>query len=97
MSRNGNWDRYWRRACQLYATSTFPIMHLIPPPQKILHKHCFPFLLGRLLYPGEMKNIGYAKFGVGANRVLYGKCGSGVLAIIFLTVQSKSSRSLCED
>ena len=64
MSRNGNWDRYWGRACQLYATSTFPIMHLIPP-QKILHKHCFPFLLGRLLYPGEMKNIGYAKFGVG--------------------------------
>ena len=35
-----------------------------PAPQ-ILHKHCFPFLFGRLLYPGEMKNIGYAKFGVG--------------------------------
>ena len=33
LSRNGNWDRYWGRACQLYATSTFPIMHLICPPK----------------------------------------------------------------
>ena len=31
-------------------------------PPKILQKHCFQFLLGRLLYPGEMKNKGYAKF-----------------------------------
>ena len=30
--------------------------------RKILHKHCFQFLLGRLWYPGEMKNKGYAKF-----------------------------------
>ena len=30
---------------------------------KILRKHCFQFLLGRLQYPGEMKNKGYAKFG----------------------------------
>ena len=31
-----------------FAISTFPIMHLICPPIKILHKHCFQFLLGRL-------------------------------------------------
>ena len=30
-----------------------------PPHPKILHKHCFQFLLGRLQYPGEMKNKGY--------------------------------------
>ena len=40
-----------------YATSTFTIMHLI-----ILHKHWFQFLLGRLSYPGELKNKGYAIF-----------------------------------
>ena len=32
-------------------------------PPRILHKHCFKFLLGRLKNPGEMKNKGYAKFG----------------------------------
>ena len=31
-------------------------------PPKILRQHGFQFLLGRLLYPGEMKNKGYAKF-----------------------------------
>ena len=59
----------------LYATSTFPIMHLInpptPPPPQILHKHCFKLLLGRLQYPGEMKNKGCAKFG-GTNRCIVG-------------------------
>ena len=29
---------------------------------QILHKHCFQFLIGRLLYPGEMKNKGHAIF-----------------------------------
>ena len=56
-------------------------MHFISPI-KILHKHCFQFLLGQLQYPGEMKNKGYAKFGGGwggANEVHYGKCGSGIL------------------
>ena len=51
-------------------------MHLIclplpppPPPQKKnWHKHWFQFLLGRLLYPGEMKNKNYEKFG-GSNKV----------------------------
>ena len=47
-------------------------------PPKILQKHCFQFPLRRLLYPGEMKNKGYAIF-YGANKVHYRKCGSGVL------------------
>ena len=41
-------------------------------PPKILQKHCFQFLLGRLYYPGEMKNKGYAKFegeGVGGGHI----------------------------
>ena len=28
-----------------------------------MHKRCFKILLGRLEYPGEMKNKGYAKLG----------------------------------
>ena len=44
----------------------FHISHNAPYlPPKILHKHCFQFLLGRLWYPGEMKNKGYARIGVG--------------------------------
>ena len=35
-------------------------MHLLLP--RILHKHCFQFLFGRLWYPEEMKNKGYAIF-----------------------------------
>ena len=42
-------------------------MHLKSVPN-ILHKHCFWFLLGRLQYPGGMKNKGYGKFG-GTNKV----------------------------
>ena len=34
-----------------------------PPPSQILHNHCLGFLLGPLLYPGEIGNNGYAKFG----------------------------------
>ena len=34
-------------------------------PPKILHKHCFQLLLGRLKYLVEVKNKGYAKFGGG--------------------------------
>ena len=43
--------------------SPFPHFHnaLCLAP-KILHKNCFQFPLGRLLYPGEMKTKGYAKF-----------------------------------
>ena len=38
-------------------------------PPKILQKDCFQFLLGRLLYPGKMKNKSYATFGVGGGGV----------------------------
>ena len=60
-----------------------PISHNAPClPPKILHKHCFQFLLGRLCYPGEVKNKRYAKFGGGgvgvANKVHYGRCATGV-------------------
>ena len=60
-----------------YATSTFPIIHLICPP-KILHKLCFSFLLGITAVPREIENNAYAKFW-GANNVRYGKCGNSVI------------------
>ena len=40
-------------------------------PSKILHKHCFPFLLGPLQVPGENKNNGYAKVWKDKQRVLW--------------------------
>ena len=46
-----------------YATSTFPIMHLICP--QILHNLCFSFLLGITAVPREIENNAYAKFGGG--------------------------------
>ena len=70
----------------MHATSTFHVMHLIysppPPPQKkIFHHYFFQFLSGRLYkYPGEVKNKGCAKFW-GANKVHYGKRGSGVTVL----------------
>ena len=36
----------------------------------MLYKYCFLFLLGRLKYPGETGNKGYAK-------VYYGRCANG--------------------
>ena len=48
-----------------YATSTFPITHLIrlPPPQKKnLHNLCFSFLLGITTVPRETENNTYANF-----------------------------------
>ena len=70
----------------LLAISTFLIMHLIctpppPPPtqkkEKIFRNLCFSFLLGITGVPREIENNAYAKFG-GANKVHYGRCGSGV-------------------
>ena len=56
----------------LYATSTFPIMHLIclspppPPPKKRnLHNLCFSFLLDTTAVPRKIKNPVYATFGGG--------------------------------
>ena len=33
-------------------------MHLVPPPKNILHNHHVRFLIGRLLYRGEIGNNG---------------------------------------
>ena len=63
------------------ATCTFSIMHLIPPPPPIqfLHNLRFSFLLGITAVSREIENNAYAKiWGGGANKVHYGKCGSGV-------------------
>ena len=46
----------------------------------ILHNHRLGFLLGRLYYPGEIENNGYAKFW-GVNKVHYGLCESGEFAV----------------
>ena len=62
-------------------------------PPKILHKHCYQFLLGRLLYPGEIKNKGYAKYW-GANKVDYGRCASGVFGLFSLYLQSQTKNQL---
>ena len=43
---------------------------------QILHKHCFQFLLGRLLYPGEMKNKGWG--GGGPNK----RCIKGDVEVV---------------
>ena len=57
------------------------------PPPKILHNHCLGFLLGQLLYPGEMEKKGYAKLGGGGgggggvNKKHYGLCESSELKI----------------
>ena len=45
-----------------------------------MHNLCFSFLLGITAVPKEIENNAYAKFW-GANKVHYGKCGSGVLTI----------------
>ena len=48
-------------------------MHLAP---KILHNHCFQFLLSITVIPREIEHNGYAKFffwgGGGVNKVHYG-------------------------
>ena len=77
-----------------FATSTFPIMQLIcprPPPhprrKKKLHNLCFSFLLGITAVPRETENNAYAKVW-GANKVHYGKCGSGVWLLLRLLLWS---------
>ena len=40
-------------------------------PPKILHKHCFYFLLGLTMIPRETGNNAYAKFWVDKQRVLW--------------------------
>ena len=45
-------------------------------PLKILHNHCFQFLLGITVVPREIEHNGYAKFW-GVNNVRYGLCENG--------------------
>ena len=47
-------------------------------PLKILHYHCFQFLLGLAIAPREIENSAYAQFW-GTNRVYYGRGESGEL------------------
>ena len=56
----------------------FHISHNAPYlPSKILHNLCFSFLLGLTAVPREIEYTAHAKF-LGANKVHYGKCGSGL-------------------
>ena len=55
---------------------------------QILHNLCFSFLLVTTAVPREIENNAYAIFffwggGGRGDKVRYGKCGSGVLAIYF--------------
>ena len=60
-------------------------MHSLCAP-KILHNLFFSLLLGITAVPRETENNAYAKFeggvGGGANKAHYGKCASGVWAIL---------------
>ena len=56
-----------------------PIIHVVYPP-KVLHKHCFHFLLGFTIFPRELENNTYAKFWE-ANKVYYGLCESSEFTI----------------
>ena len=42
-------------------------------PPRIFHNHCFQFLQGITVVPGEIENNGYAKFS-GVNKVHCGLC-----------------------
>ena len=55
-----------------------PLPHFPCLPPNILHNLWFSFLLGITAVPREIDNNAYAKFWR-ANKVHYGKCGSGVL------------------
>ena len=55
---------------------------------------CFSFLLGITADPKELENNAYAKFW-GANKVHYGKCGSGVLRAK-ATDQSPAQQAISE-
>ena len=62
-----------------WAIHYFHIDHNAPClPPNILHNHCLRFLLGRLKYPGEIENNGYAKFW-GVNKMYYGLFENGEL------------------
>ena len=47
-------------------------------PPKILHKHCFQFLLGWLYEKTKVLHNFFVFFGGGGNKVHYGRCASGL-------------------
>ena len=62
-------------------------MHLAP---KVLHNHCFQFLLSITFIPTEIEHNGYAKFFLGGgggavNKVHYGLLENGELLDFFTT------------
>ena len=61
----------------LHISHNAPNLFPPPPHPPILHNLCFSFLVGITAVPREIENHAYAKFR-GANKVHYGKCGSGV-------------------
>ena len=75
------WDRYEEFIRQVFATSTFPIMHLVCPPRFCI-SIVFNFSLDGCNTQGKWKTKITQNLGGGEqNKVHYGKCGSGVLAI----------------
>ena len=54
---------HFRHRIMLPFVSHFHILHnALCLPSKILHKHCFQFLLGLTIIPREIENSAYAKF-----------------------------------
>ena len=51
--------------------SQYQILHTIFCPPKILHKHCFYFLLGHMMIAQETENNAYAIFWVDKQRILW--------------------------
>ena len=76
------------------STSTFSIMHAPYLPPKILHNHCFQFLLGRLQYPGEIKTKVMQNLR-GQIRCIYGKCGRAYITFFLKNASLRSSSWLC--
>ena len=71
---------------RLYATSTFPIMHLICPP-KFCITLVFHFSWVLQLSQEKLKTVLMQEFG-GAKKVHYGKCGSGVCGNSFYCLKT---------
>ena len=64
-------ESFYIPACLYHCIHYFHIDHNAPClPPKILHNHCFQFLLGITVVPREIQDNGYAKFegGVGGGK-----------------------------